>query len=91
MAGVTQGTAAVLGGPEVFAHFLNRFDTFFLSQAAKVTLHNGRGCFPGVPAKTPQDILAEHGLFPGPPRVLDARHDVHVTPWMRVAGFQISA
>ncbi len=83
MSGVTQGTAAVLGGPDVFALFFDRFDTFFLSQAPKVTLPGGRGCFPGVPEKTPQAILAAHGLVAGPARVLDAKHEVQVTPWMR--------
>ncbi len=83
MAGVTTGTAAVLGGPEVFDLFLDRFDTFFLSQAPKVSIPDGRGCFPGVPERTPQDILASHGLVAGTARLLDEKHGVRVTPWMR--------
>lgn len=81
--GVTQGTVAVLGGPDVFALFFDRFDTFFLSQASKVSIPDGRGCFPGVPAKSPQEILAAHGLIAGGARVLDPKNDVKVTPWMR--------
>lgn len=83
MAGVTQGTAAVLGGPQVFALFFDRFDTFFLSQAPTITLEGGRGCFPGVPETSPQDILASHGLVAGSPRMLDEKHGVRLTPWMR--------
>ena len=83
MAGVEQGTAAVLGGPHVFALFLDRFDTFFLSQATNVTLPGGQGCFPGVPQQSPQDVLTAHGLIAGTSRVLDDKHDVRVTPWMR--------
>lgn len=92
MAGIKHGTAAVLGGPQVFALFFDRFDTFFLSQASNVTLPGGQGCFSGVPQKTPQDILAAHGLVAGAPRVLDAKHEVHVTPWMRgVASIAVAA
>lgn len=82
-AGVTAGTVAIIGGPDIFAMFFDRYDTFWLSQAPHVLLPGGRGCFPGIPARTPQQILAAHGLTPGTPRVLDATHDVTVTPWRR--------
>lgn len=83
LAGFTDGTVAVIGGPEVYALFLDRYDVFFLSQASQVRLPGGKGCFPGVPARTPQQILAAHGLIADPPESLDAAHGVSVTAWRR--------
>lgn len=82
-AGVTSGTVAVLGGPTVFALFLDRYDCFWLSQARSVRLPGGEPCFPGVPEQTPQQILAAHGLQATEIRLLDAAHDVSVTAWRR--------
>jgi hypothetical protein len=82
-AGVTSGTVAIIGGPSVFDMFMDRYDTFWLSQAPHVRLPDGEACFPGVPARSPQAILAGHGLIPGPAEMLDAAHDVTVTPWRR--------
>lgn len=82
-AGVTDGTAAIIGGPAVFAMFLDRYDTFWLSQAHRLAIPGGTGVFPGVPVRTPQDILAAHGLRPGEVRVLDAANAVDVTAWQR--------
>jgi hypothetical protein len=83
-AGVRSGTVAIIGGPHVFGMFLDRYDTFWLSQAPHVHLPGGEACLPGVPARSPQDILAAHGLKAGEPQILDAAHDVRVTPWRRV-------
>lgn len=82
-AGVSKGSVAIIGGPDVFAMFLDRTDTFWLSQAPHVRLPGGHGCFPGVPQRTPQQVLAAHGLVAGEARILDAAHGVHVTPWRR--------
>jgi hypothetical protein len=82
-AGVPLGTAAIIGGPNVFGMFLDRYDTFWLSQASRVRLPGGKPCFPGVPQRSPQDILAAHGLRPGEPLTLDAANDVSVTPFRR--------
>jgi hypothetical protein len=38
-----------------------------------------------VPERSPQEILAAHGLKAGDPQILDAAHDVSVTPWRRSA------
>ena len=84
-AGVTSGTVAIIGGPSVFDMFMDRYDTFWLSQAPKIRLPGGEPCFPGVPARTPQAILASHGLKPGKAEVLDPANEVSVTPWRRVA------
>ena len=85
-AGVRSGTIAVIGGPQVFGMFLDRYDTFWLSQAPHVRLPGGEPCFPGVPELSPQAILAAHGLDAGEPQILDPVHDVSVTPWRRAAG-----
>lgn len=81
--GVRSGTVAIIGGPEVFEMFMDRYDTFWLSQAPRVRLPNGEPCFPGVPARSPQQILAAHGMKAGDAQILDAAHDVTVTPWRR--------
>jgi hypothetical protein len=81
--GVTSGTAAIIGGPGVFDMFMSRYDTFWLSVAPKVRLPGGEPCFPGVPAQTPEQILASHGLKPGTAEMLDPDHGVSVTPWCR--------
>jgi hypothetical protein len=83
-AGVRSGVVAIIGGPHVFGMFLDRYDTFWLSQAPHVRLPGGQACFPGVPQRSPQDILAEHGLKAGEAQILDVAHDVTVTPWRRV-------
>jgi len=84
-AGVDSGTIAVIGGPGVFGLFMDRYDVFWLSVASRVRLPGGEPCFPGVPAYSPQDILAAHGLHPGAPKTLDAAEGVTVTPWRRGA------
>ena len=84
-AGVGSGMVAIIGGPEVFGMFMDRYDTFWLSQAPQVRVPGGEACFPGVPARTPQDVLAAHGLKAGDARILDSAHAVTVTPWRRVA------
>ena len=83
-AGIHSGTIAIIGGPSVFDMFMDRYDTFWLSQAPNVRLTDGEAVFSGVPRQTPQQILSSHGLKPGPSRILDAINGVTVTPWQRV-------
>jgi dihydrofolate reductase len=83
--GVRSGTVAIIGGPEVFGMFMDRYDTFWLSQAPRVRLAGGEPCFPGVPAQSPQQILAAHGLKAGDAQILERADEVSVTPWRRVA------
>jgi hypothetical protein len=80
-AGVGAGTVAVIGGPGVFGMFLDRYDAFWLSVAPHVQLPGGEPCFPGVPDRSPQEILAAHGLHAGEPQMLDPADQVSVTPW----------
>jgi hypothetical protein len=82
-AGVDSGTVAVIGGPGVFGMFMDRYDVFWLSVAPRVRLPDGEPCFHGVPARSPQDILAAHGMRAGEPQMLDAADEVSVTPWRR--------
>lgn len=82
-AGVRSGAIAVIGGPDVFEMFMDRYDTFWLSLAPRVKLPGGEPCFPGVPARSPEQILAAHGLQAGEPRILDPADGVSVTPWRR--------
>jgi dihydrofolate reductase len=82
-AGVTSGTVAIIGGPGVFDMFMDRYDTFWLSLAPKVRLPGGEPCFPGVGPRTPQQVLASHGLKPGDAQMLDPADEVSVTPWRR--------
>jgi hypothetical protein len=81
--GIHAGTVAIIGGPVVFDMFFDRFDVFWLSQAPHVHVPDGEACFPGVPARSPQAILASHGLTAAEVQLLDAAHDVTVTAWRR--------
>jgi hypothetical protein len=73
---------AVIGGTETFGLFLDiGYDAFHLTRANRARLPGGRPVFPGVPARTPEDLLAGHGLKPGPPRILDPDADVTLVTW----------
>lgn len=80
------GRLAVIGGTDVFGLFLSRFDIFHLTRAPGVFLPGGRPVFPDVPRRTPEDVLAEHGLKPGPVQILDAEHNVLLVSWRRDSG-----
>ena len=82
-AGARSGMIAIIGGPNVFGMFMDRYDTFWLSQAPRVRLPGGEPCFPGVPRQSPQEILAAHGLRAGDAQILDGANGVSVTPWRR--------
>src|SRR6476620_365917 len=69
--GAPIASVGVIGGTDVFGLFLDRFDVFYLTRAPGVRLPGGRPVFPGVPARTPEDVLASHGLKGGPPHPLD--------------------
>jgi dihydrofolate reductase len=82
--GGTEGTIAVIGGPEVFSMFLPLYDAFDLSRAARVSIPGGLPLFAEVgPNATPEDVLARHGLKPGPRRDLDASAGVTLVTWTR--------
>ena len=81
--GVPDGSLAVIGGTEVFGMFLPDYDVFYLTRAPGVRLPGGKPVFPQVPQQTPEEVLAGHGLAPGPPQVLDAASGLSVVGWRR--------
>jgi dihydrofolate reductase len=82
--GIGDGTIAVIGGTEAFSLFLPLYDAFHLSQAANAKIPGGLPVFSEVgPNATPEDVLARHGLKPGPRRDLDRAAGVSVVTWER--------
>ena len=81
--GMPGADIGVIGGPDVFRLFLDRYDVFYLSHAPNVLLPGGRPVFPQVPRQTPEQVLAEHGLAPDAPQVLDAASGLRVVSWRR--------
>jgi hypothetical protein len=80
---VTDAKLGVVGATYVFGMFLDTYDEFHLTRAPGLRLPGGRPVFPGVPGQTPEQIMAQHGLNPGPPQVLDAANGITVTVWRR--------
>ena len=76
-------SVAVIGGPAIFEFFLDRYDVFYLSRAANVRLPGGRAIFGSVPLRTPEAVLAEHGLDNPQSALLDAAHGLTITAWLR--------
>ena len=81
--GVPDGSVAVIGGTDVFGMFLDRYDVFYLSRAPGVRVSDGRPVFPDVPARTPEEVLANYGLDRGQRQVLDPAKGVAVVSWHR--------
>jgi dihydrofolate reductase len=82
--GVTEGSIAIIGGPNVFSQFLPLYDAFHLSRAANAKIPGGLAVFHEVgPNATPEDVLALHGLKPGLRRDLDAAAGVTLVTWER--------
>ena len=81
--GLPNADVGVIGGPEVFAFFLGRYDVFHLSRAPDVRLPGGRPVFPGVPMQTPEEILAADGLKPDPIVALDPAKGLTMVSWRR--------
>jgi dihydrofolate reductase len=80
---VTEGVAAIIGGPEVFDLFLEQYDVFYLTRAPDVRIPGGIPVFPAVPTAAPEDVLSAHGLTPGDRVVLDAARGLIMVPWRR--------
>ncbi len=79
-----QGAAvAVIGATDVFGLFLDRYDTFYLTRGPSIRLPGGRPVFPGVPVRTPEDVLAAHGLECTGRQVLDDAANLVVAHWHR--------
>jgi dihydrofolate reductase len=82
--GAADGTIAIIGGCDVFSLFLPLYDAFHLSRAANAKIPGGIAAFTEVgPNATPEDVLARHGLKPGPRRDLDKAAGVTLVTWRR--------
>jgi dihydrofolate reductase len=81
--GTPDGSVGVIGGTEVFGMFLDRYGVFHLSRAPNVRLPRGRPVFPEVPTRTPEEVLASHGLGRGQRQVLDAANGLALVSWKR--------
>ncbi len=81
--GTPDARIGVIGGTDVFGMFLDRYDVFHLSRVPGVRLPGGRPVFPGVPRRTPEDVLASHGLAPGQRQVLDPAIGLAIVSWKR--------
>ena len=81
--GAPDAIVGVIGGTDVFGMFLDLYDVFHLSRAPGVRLPGGRPVFPETPARTPEAVLASHGLVPGERQVLDQAKGVTLVSWGR--------
>jgi hypothetical protein len=80
---VPVSSIGVIGGTHVFEMFLDSYNVFYLSRAPGVQLPGGRPVFSGVPMRTPEEVLASHGLEPGNRQVLDPAKGLAVVSWLR--------
>ena len=79
------GTAAVVGGTEVFGLFLDEigYDSFYLSRNP-ASVPGGRPVFPGVGNGVgPEDLLRRHGYSVRETRVLDPATQTILEEWSR--------
>jgi hypothetical protein len=81
-----EAAVGVIGGPDVFALFLDLFDAFHLSRARHVRLPGGLPVCPEARNKSPEEVLLAHGLVAGPTRILDPKHGLRLVSWRRPAG-----
>jgi dihydrofolate reductase len=83
--GAADGSVGVIGGTDVFGMFLDCYDVFHLSRAPDVRLPGGRPVFPEVPVRTPEQVLASHGLEHGQRQLLDLVKGLAVVSWLRAS------
>jgi dihydrofolate reductase len=84
------GSIAVPGGRDVFDLFLNPgYASFHLARAEGSYVPNGTKLFSGLGDSTPEQLLADHGMQPGPTTWLDQEARVSLTVW-RKSGANVS-
>jgi hypothetical protein len=81
--GFQRAAVAVIGATGVFGLFLGRYDAFYLTRGPRIRLPGGRPVFPGVPAQTPEAVLAAHGFEEAERQVLDGAANLAVAGWRR--------
>ncbi len=74
---------AIIGGTDVFGLFLPLYDEFHLTKANGVHLPGGRPVFPGIPPRTPEELLAQSGMKERDRQVLDAANQLSLLTWVR--------
>ena len=79
--GAPGGSVGVIGGTDVFALFLDRYGVFYVSRVRDVRLPGGRPVFPDVPSRTPEEVLAAHGLDRGRCEVFDPANGLTIIRW----------
>jgi hypothetical protein len=80
-----EAVVGVVGGTNVFGLFLDRYDIFYVTRGPRVRLPGGRPVFPEVPSRTPEEVLARHGLSRSRRQVLDVEHGLAVDSWQRTS------
>jgi hypothetical protein len=83
--GMPDARVAIIGATDVFGMFLDRYDFFYLSRAPDVRLPGGRPVFPEVPKRTPEEVLASHGLVRGQRQTLDPAKGLALVSWQRLS------
>jgi hypothetical protein len=81
--GLPDAHVGVIGATDVFGLFLDLYDVFYLSRATGVRLPGGRPVFPQVPTRTPEEVLAGHGLVRERRRVLGPAKSLTLDSWRR--------
>jgi hypothetical protein len=84
--GAPAQSIGVVGGTGAFDLFLGHYDVFYLSRAPWVRLPGGRPVFDQVPGRTPEQVLADHGMVPGSEHVLDPEKGLTMVNWLRSTG-----
>jgi dihydrofolate reductase len=81
--GLSEPRIGIIGGTDVFDLFLDHYHVFYLSRAPTVQLPGGRPVFRAVPARSPEEVLADSGLQAAERQVLDPVEGVTVVSWRR--------
>ncbi|MDB5506081.1 MAG: dihydrofolate reductase [Devosia sp.] len=76
--GIVAGTVAITGGTSVFDTFLPLYTSFVLVEVPRLILPGGTPCFS---SGHPRLVLAEAGLVPGGPELIDANAGIALTRW----------
>jgi dihydrofolate reductase len=81
--GISQGKAAILGGPEIYRLFLPRYDVFHLSRVHALTVTRGRPLFHDARTSSPEEALRASGLIHIELQLLDEEGRVTLTTWYK--------
>jgi dihydrofolate reductase len=83
MLGISQGKAAILGGPEIYSLFLPRYDVFHLSRVGDLKVTGGRPLFHNTGTSSPEEALRANNLIDIEQQHLDEEGRVTLTTWYR--------